>query len=386
MFLHAAGSIDFTKLRALHLLPATVSRTLTGRPRLPVAMGIRWLAAPSSTLTSGVTVGHDSTLAHTTASWSVPARKSRWTTTALTLLTLLLFVSITTSCGGGSLTGGGDPLSIVAPESFELEIYSVETYLAQDLPDELREDFTAVQEDFARLGVDFETVDQFVRVILSCCSYRKVDSSPGPRVYVIDGPINLGAVRGKLEDEGFQSHEYGDIEAWEKRALAQEFRGHDNFAAAFLTEEGYVVMGAIDGVREVLFELGRAPEDDEASAMEQVIARLGTGWEATGRLDAQTRNTLNTYCAQSVQHKRRCSATAHYTDYSGSSLKTEVVALYGSEEDAQSESERLESNFEDSGEYYPVDIEVVDLKVEDGFVDATIEHDSPLRRFLMYIY
>ena len=387
MFSHVAGSIDFIKPRALHLLHATLSRTLTGHPRLPIAMGIRWLAAPSSTLTSGVTLGHDSTLDHTTASWSVPARKSRWTTTALTLLTLLLFVSITTSCGGGaSLTGGGEPLSIIAHEALELEIYSVETYLSQDLPDELREDFTAVQEDLARLGVDFENVDQFVRVILSCCSYRKVDSAPGPRVYVLDGPVDLDAVRDSLEDEGFGSRMSGDIEAWEKRALAQEFRGHDNFAAAFLTEEGYVVMGAIDGIREVLFELDRASEDDETSAMEQVITRLGTGWKTTGRLDAQTSNTLNTHCAQSVRHRQRCSATAHFTDYSGSSLRTEIVALYSSAEDAQSESERLESNFEESGEYYPIDIEVVDLKVEGEFVDATIEHDIPLRRFLMYIY
>ena len=318
---------------------------------------------------------------------SVPIARHSVQTAIPVLLTLALVAAITTACGGGgSLTGGGDPLSIVAPEAFELEIYSVETYLSQDLPDDLRDDITAVQEDFARLGVDFETVDQFVRVILSCCSYRKVDSAPGPRVYVLDGPIDLGAVKGKLEDEGFQLHEYGDIEAWEKRALAQEFRGHDNFSVAFLTEEGYVVMGAIDGVREVLFELDRASEDDETSAMEQVIARLGTGWEATGRLDAQTRSTLNTHCAQSVQHKRRCSATAYYTAYSGSSLRTEIVALYESAEDAQSESEKLESNVEDSGEYYPVDIEVVDVKVDGGFVDATIEHDSPLRRFLMYIY
>ena len=387
MSLQVLWHLDYAKYRVPRAPVTTLSRIISVRQILSVSVGDLGLAAPSSTLTSGVTLGHDSTLDHTTASWSVPARKSRWTTTALTLLTLLLFVSITTSCGGGgSLTGGGDPLSIVAPESFELEIYSVETYLAQDLPDELRDDFASVQEDFSRLGVDFETVDQFVRVILSCCSYRKVDSSPGPRVYVLDGPIDLGAVRGKLEDEGFQSHEYGDIEAWEKRALAQEFRGHDNFSAAFLTEEGYVVMGAIDGVREVLFELDRASEDDETSAMEQVITRLGTGWKTTGRLDAQTSSTLNTHCAQSVQHKRRCSATAHYTAYSGSSLRTEIVALYESAEDAQSESEKLESNVEDSGEYYPVDIEVVDVTVEGNFVDATIEHDSPLRRFLMYIH
>ena len=59
----------------------------------------------------------------------------------LAMLMLLLTVAFTTACGGGgSLTGGGDPLSIIAPKAVEIEIYSVDTYLAQDLPDELREE------------------------------------------------------------------------------------------------------------------------------------------------------------------------------------------------------------------------------------------------------
>ena len=136
----------------------------------------------------------------------------------LAMLILLLTVAFTTSCGGGgSLTGGGDPLSIIAPKAIELEIYSVDTYLAQDLPDELRESFIDLQQDFERFGIDFEDVDQLAIAVLSCCSYRKVVSAPGPRVYVLDGSIDLGAVRDKLEGEGFQSREYGDIEAWEKR-------------------------------------------------------------------------------------------------------------------------------------------------------------------------
>ena len=58
----------------------------------------------------------------------------------LAMLMLLLTVAFTTACGGGgSLTGGGDPLSIIAPKAVEIEIYSVDTYLGQDLPDELRE-------------------------------------------------------------------------------------------------------------------------------------------------------------------------------------------------------------------------------------------------------
>ena len=303
----------------------------------------------------------------------------------LTLLTLALTGVLATACGGGgSLGEGGDPLSIVGAEAFELELYSVDAYLAQDLPEELREDFTSMQEDFERFGIGFADVDQFVKVVLDCCSYRNVGAANGPRVYVFDGSLDLDAVRDKLEEEGFQSRMYGDYEAWEKQVLAEKFRGLDNFAAAFLTEEGYLVMGAVDGIREILHELDRASEDE--GAMERVLARMGDAWMESGRLDAQTNNNVNTHCAHDVTYRKNCAATAHYTPYSGTPLTTEVVMVYGSAEDAQSESERIESNFETSDEYEPVDIEVVDLTVDGEFVDATIEHDRHLKRKWTRIY
>ena len=301
------------------------------------------------------------------------------------LLTLTVGAALTSACGGGGELGeGGDPLSVVAAEAYEIDLYSVDTYLAQDLPDELREDFTSLQQDFERFGIDFEGVDQFVKVVLDCCSYRKVGAANGPRAYVFDGSLDLGAVRDRLEEEGFQSRMYGDYEAWEKQVLAEKFRSLDNFGAAFLTEEGYLVMGAVDGIREILHELDRAGEEE--SAMERVLARMGDGWEESGRLDAQTNNNVNTHCAHDVTYRKNCSATAQYTTYSDTPLKTEVVALYGSAEDAQSESERIESNFEKSDEYEPVDVEVVDLTVEGEFVDATIEHDNHLKRKWTRIY
>ena len=309
----------------------------------------------------------------------------RYSLTAwVTLLTLALVASFTTACGGGSLGGGGDPLSFIAPEALELETYSVDTYLAHDLPDELREEFTGLQQDFERFGIEFEDVDRFVVAVLDCCSYRNAGVSGGSRVYVFDGAIDLSVVRDRLEEEGFQSREYGDYEAWEKRGLAEEFRGLDNFAAAFLTEEGYLVLGAVDGIRELIHEMDRAPEDE--SAMERVLARVGDGWKESGRLDAQTKNNMNTHCAHDVRYRKNCQATAYYTSYGDTPLTTEVVMVYGSAEDAQSESERIEDNFENSDTYEPIDVEVVDLTVEGEFVDATIEHDHHIKRKWTRVY
>ena len=302
-------------------------------------------------------------------------------TAILALFALALAAAFLTACGGGgSLAGGGDPLSVVAPKAFELELYNVDTYLDQDLPDALRKNFTDMQRDFERFGVNLSEVDQFVKVVLDCCSYRKVVLAPGPRVYVFDGSIDLGLVRDKLEEGGFESREYGDYEAWERRALAGEFRRHDDFAAAFLTEEGYLVMGDVDGIRELVHEFGRTGEKEGESAMERVLARVGDGWKGSGRLDAQTNNNMNTHCAQSFEQKERCDATAGYTSYSETPLRTELVAVYGSADDAQSGSEKIESNFEASDYYVPVEVEVVDVVVDGRFVEATIEHDVPLLR------
>ena len=380
MSLQVLWHLDYARYRVPRAPVTTLSRIISVRQRLSASVAVLGFATPSSRLIRGVTVASSSLPGQTMALGSAPTHGSRWTTTALTLLTLLLFVSITTACGGGgSLTGGGDPLSIIAPEAFEIEIYSVDAYLAQDLPDKLRESFIDLQQDFERFGIAPEDVDQLAIAVLSCCSYREVDSAPGPRVYVLDGSIDLDAVRDSLEREGFQSRMYGDIEAWEKRALEEKFRGFDSLGAAFLTEEGYLVIGAVDGIRELIHELPRASEDDADSYMEEVLARVGDDWKARGRLDAQTRNTLNTHCAQSVQHKQRCDATAYYTSYANVPFGTKVLTLYGSVADAESESEKSEDNFEKSEVYESVDVEIVELTVADEFVEA-IEHDRPLRR------
>ena len=222
-------------------------------------------------------------------------------------------------------------------------LYSVDAYLAQDLPEELREDFTSLH--FERFGIGFADVDQFVKVVLDCCSYRNVGAANGPRVYVFDGSLDLDAVRDKLEEEGFQSRMYGDYEAWEKQVLAEKFRGLDNFAAAFLTEEGYLVMGAVDGIREILHELDRASEDE--GAMERVLARMGDAWdgERPPRCpdQQQRQHALRSRC--DLQEELRSDSALHpllrhTADDGGGGM------VYGSAEDAQSESERIESNFE----------------------------------------
>ena len=98
-------------------------------------------------------------------------------------------------------------------------------------------------------------------------------------------------------------------------------------------------------------------------------------------------NNYNTHCAHyDRRNEALCDATAYYTSYASTPFSTKVVTLYGSAADAESESEKTEGNFEKSEVYRTIDLEVVDLTVEDEFVEATIEHDRPLRRRWSHIF
>ena len=51
-----------------------------------------------------------------------------------------------------------------------------------------------------------------------------------------------------------------------------------------------------------------------------------------------------------------------------------------------SESEVLERNLENPEIYGPIDVEIVDMTVDGQFVEATIEHENPLRRKLSSLF
>ena len=154
----------------------------------------------------------------------------------------------------------------------------------------------------------------------------------------------------------------------------------DRVAVGFMPDEGYLLIGGIDGVKEVLHMQGSAGSSDDDSAMRQVLSRIGDAWRETGRLDAQTYNRSNTHCAPGIRYSQFCQATAYHTSHVGDSMKTVVVTIYGSDGQALSESEVLERNLENTEIYEPIDVEIVDLKVDGLVVEATVEHQNPLSR------
>ena len=314
-----------------------------------------------------------------------PIGLSNIVTITLTLLALALSGVLTASCGA-SWGEGGDSLSLVAEDAYEVEMYKPATYLEQDLPDDLRERFETTREDFDRFGIELNDMNQFVSVVVDCCDFERSGLAGGARLYIIDGPIDPGAVKGKLESEGFESRMSGDYELWQKWGIEERFRFFNSLSVAFLDEEGYLLIGGDEGVRETLFELGRGRSQQGESAIERVLDRVGDAWEETGRLDAQTDNNANTHCASDVRYTRNCEATAHYTSYDEAPLITSIVTVYGTEEDAVAESGNLENNLEDSGEYEPVDVDITVLNVDGRFVEATVEHENPLRRTRSKVY
>ena len=296
----------------------------------------------------------------------------------LTLLTLTLAIALATACGS-SWGEGGDPAAIVADIAHELEIYDIGAYLAQDIPDDQRARFEGVQDEFTRYGIDLADANTFAKAIIDCCDYNNTTLLQGARLYVVDGTIDLDAVRGKLEEELYEESEVSGYEIWESRGLREDFLLLNRVAVGIITDKGYVVMGDTDGVKETLHNL-KSGGSSEESAMRQALDRLGDGWQDSGLVSAQTYNTANTHCAPGIRYNQFCQSTAYYTTYAGGTLKTVIVAMYASDGQAMSESEVLERNLENTDIYEPVDVEVVDVKVDGLVVEATVEHEAPLRR------
>ena len=275
----------------------------------------------------------------------------------LTLFVSVLLAAAGSACGGG-WGEGGDPLSLVAEDAYELQVYIPKTYLEQDLPEQLRDSFDGLAEDFDRFGIDLEEMDSVVLALVECCDYSR-RSRGGARMYIVDGPIDPSAVKGKLENAGLEATQTGDYETWDKLGGIGDFRSIDRMAAVFLSDEGYLLIGDQQAVHETMFEIGRGPDKSGESPMERVIARLGEGWKESGRLNAQTNNTANAHCAPDVRYRSGCQATAYYTIYSEEPLRSEMAALYRTREDALQEVGVIEHNFESSGVFLPVDVDVV---------------------------
>ena len=296
----------------------------------------------------------------------------------LTLLALALGIALTTACGS-SWGEGGDPAEIVADTAHELEIYSVAVYLEQDIPDDLRARFEEVQVEFERYGIDFSDANTFAKAIIDCCNYRNTTLLQGARLYVLDGNIDLDLLRSKLEEELFESSEASGYELWESRGLREDFLLFNRVAVGIIADKGYVVMGDTDGVKETLHNL-KSGGSSEESAMRQALDRLGDGWQDSGLVSAQTYNTANTHCAPGIRYNQFCQSTSYYTTYAGGTLKTVIVTMYASEQQALSESEVLERNLENTEIYEAIDVKITDVKVDGLVVEATVEHEAPLRR------
>ena len=189
----------------------------------------------------------------------------------LTLLTLTLTIALATACGS-SWGEGGDPAEIVADIAHELEIYDIDAYLAQDIPDDQRARFEGMQAEFTRYGIDLADANTFAKAIIDCCDYNNTTLLQGARLYVVDGTIDLDAVRGKLEEELYEESEASGYEIWESRGLREDFLLLNRVAVGIITDKGYVVMGDTDGVKETLHNL-KSGGSSEESAMRQALDR-----------------------------------------------------------------------------------------------------------------
>ena len=268
------------------------------------------------------------------------------------------------------------PLQILAPESLEITVYDIDTYLSQNPPPKSLEHFNDIKQDFKRFGLDLETADHLVVAVLDCCSYNNTYITED--IYLVDGSIDLDNVRDTLKTQDFETSMKGDNEVWGPQKIIDTFQGIVTIQAAYLPDEEYFAIGSRHGINELLYELTEAPANTRQTDLEKVVSLIGNDWKSTGRLDAQTKHTLTTHCAHRFVQDE-CDATAHYTDYSADPLRTHIISTYFSPDDAQWESSRIDVNIE-QGPYYPVQLRIVNVNVRRTVVNTIIEHREPLER------
>ena len=268
------------------------------------------------------------------------------------------------------------PLDILAPESLEITVYDIQTYLRQNPPEKSLEHFNDLKQGFSNFGIDLQTLDHLVVAVLDCCSYNNQYSTQ--KIYLIDGPIDLDVLRTKMETENFEPLMDGNNEVWIEQDYAGSFQGIPFIAATYIPDKEYFAIGTSRGIKELIYELTEAPANTRKTHIEQAIDLIGNDWKASGRIDAQTKHTLHTHCAH-IAVQDHCDATAYYTNYNADPLRTRMITTYFSPDDAQWESSRLDLNIE-NGPYYPVQLRIANLNVRGAVVDATIEHREALER------
>ena len=268
------------------------------------------------------------------------------------------------------------PLDILAPESLEITVYDIQTYLRQNPPEKSLEHFNDLKQGFSNFGIDLQTLDHLVVAVLDCCSYNNQYSTQ--KIYLIDGPIDLDVLRTKMETENFEPLMDGNNEVWIEQDYAGSFQGIPFIAATYIPDKEYFAIGTSRGIKELIYELTEAPANTRKTHIEQALDLIGNDWKASGRIDAQTKHTLHTHCAH-IGVNDHCDATAYYTNYNTDPLRTRMITTYFSPDDAQWESSRLDLNIE-RGPYYPVQIRVANVNVRGTVVDATIEHRESLER------
>ena len=149
------------------------------------------------------------------------------------------------------------PLDILAPESLEITVYDIETYLSQNPPEKSLEHFNDLKQGFSNFGIDLQTLDHLVVAVLDCCSYNNQYSTQN--IYLIDGPIDLDVVRDKLETEDFERRMKGNNELWIEQDYSGSFKGLSIIAATYITDKEYFAIGSVRGINELIYELTEAP-------------------------------------------------------------------------------------------------------------------------------
>ena len=242
----------------------------------------------------------------------------------------------------------GYALDLVPDVVTHVEIYALSEILTEeDLPDGMRDSVVSSHQGYLNnLGIPIGDVDTLVHA-----------HAPGADLTIVSGGFSQGDVKSTLESLGFQNEDYEGFELWIWPSNRTQVYGHDVNAAAFL-EDGRIVFGWENSLRDILNQRTDASTQGDASAVKRALDKAGQGLTVLA----------GDYCVA-----RSCSAFALALSESAEddALDLRYVGVFDSEGDAQSGQVDMQGYID--GEF---DILNLDVKQEEMLVviSATASH------------
>ena len=253
-----------------------------------------------------------------------------------------LTAAVLAGCGGSS---SADPLDMLLDDTILAYHYDVEAIAAGEAGDTIADRFEDYWDSsFGSIGILMEETKSLTSGGRAQDGYT-----------ILRGEFDFDYIRDDLSDQDYDDDDYRDQELW----TGGSSRGLSS--VALIEDDGVVLAGADDAVREILRNLsdGRSASDGDMAETLRAIDRAGEGWLRVGASE----------CANEL---RGCEAVGRSLAVGGAyEFQDTMAVLFRNERAAESQLDEVEALAEDRDDgTIPESVEVHgEFVVAEGSID-----------------